>query len=391
MRMERTMESNVQPVWKDIFRGYVQKCVIDPGAGQVVPKEAEVRLALSMYLTHDSHGFHQSISAGQLLYRHSVTEPLVKLVSNILPIGLQKAVLTMCSGEKAKIWIDPLLAYGSSTLVFSDDPSKAIPPNAALFYEVHLIRWEVNELQFCVDRCGKLRFSAMPQINEMLVQAEKDFTDGKEKSALHSLCKVISMLDRMKISMDKQDQERKKVIFAASVLASVCALKVGKYPQAITFGRRVLEINPMNVDATHVLARAYFALGYNKSARYFAQRLWCYDVGNKQYKHTYDKIRAHVALIEGESEGDDEEDVDDYEQLAKVITEKREEPAVQKKLIKDLDKLLNSDEFRGISEIEIKGGFPPTLLDFIETKLRKNNQFIVISKSSPTSLELTVL
>ena len=73
---------------------------------------------------------------------HAETARLITIGADALPEGVEKAVMTMRQGERATVSVKSELAFGEA-----GDPSRGVPPNADVEYEVHLLRiYETSEM-----------------------------------------------------------------------------------------------------------------------------------------------------------------------------------------------------------------------------------------------------
>ena len=73
---------------------------------------------------------------------YAETARLITIGADALPEGVEKAVMTMRQGERATISVKSELAFGES-----GDPSRGVPPNADVEYDVHLLHiYETSEM-----------------------------------------------------------------------------------------------------------------------------------------------------------------------------------------------------------------------------------------------------
>lgn len=372
-----------------------------PGTGEIVRPDAEVQLALTMYVVYNQSAVGVGRQRLAWRYEHPAAVPLIKQISHIMPIGLRLAVETMSSGEKAYILIDPLMAYGNVGLVCGDDKkSSSIPPDAALFYKVRLIGWQpssiVTRLRCVMDGADRFRFDGMTEIDQQLDQAKKQIMSGKRQAALRSLGKMVKVLDRMRIDAEKEPKlarKRMKMLFEVLSLASECALEIGWYPLAAAHAKRTLEIIPHSANANFLLGRAYFALGYIDSAKRFVRTAWCNDPGNEIYERKLQEIRDHERLIYGSSDQDDFDEISIAEQLAEVIVEKAERPDVKRRILKDVERAIQKElnVSPNPSTFDIKGGFSQPLLDIIMQLFIERNRGYLVRLVDSKSLEIESL
>lgn len=352
-------------VVKDMH-GLVYKLVLIQGVGRVVSRQADVQLTMTMYVTRKDACYieqiFESFYDNQLpsdfikIYEHTECNPYVKSVTNIMPVGLQKAVLTMCRDEEAIVYIDPLMAYGCAGLNYGDKAKEQIQPSTALVYKIRLIRWKINNNAEQLEQFSSLQ-SATPTFVELLAQARKQLLAGKKFTAMQSLRRGITVLETIPIDQrilePMQKQEHERTLLYILKLASQTAMQLGWYNFTVSSTRRALQIDPKNTEIIFLQGCAYFALGYSDIARQKVRQAHLRDVTNRDYREKLDEINRHVTLID-DSESDDECH-QDYEQMASIIMERK--AANAGRIVEDVMKLCKELADSGEPDVLIRGGF----------------------------------
>ncbi|OQR70352.1 hypothetical protein BIW11_11682 [Tropilaelaps mercedesae] len=380
---------------EDIYHGAVKKVITTPGTGNVVPRDAEVTLGLTMNLVRKHNAEHAGTCDLEWLHEHTRVAPLVRLLCDIMPIGLQRAVSTMAAGEEAQVWIHPLMAYGSSGLVFGDDNfSESIPPYSALVYYVSLISFRCNDLTIRLGlsstRFGKLRFEEIQEIYDNLDRAQDVLIKGNKRAAQRIWCRTIRMLEMMRIDAAKEPQQhatREKVMLDTLKKAAENAIQLGWFKLAVTFSKNVLELESDNALAHYILGRAYFALGCNSHAKRHVRRAHLHDIENNTYVEKLREIERHVTLLD---DSDSEDTMEDYEELAQIIKDRTKKNS--KRVLKEVSKHLQDHIDAGKRTIFIEGGFDDTILEDIYTRLIERNRGVnaVTVRERPNGLEIDI-
>jgi len=113
----------------DLYEGSevgFNKTTIEPGDGKTFPKKGDVCHLHYVGTLADGTKFDSSLDR---------KKPLTFLVGIGSVIkGWDEGVLQMSVGEKARLVCPPNYAYGS------ESPSKLIPPNSTLYFEVTLLK-----------------------------------------------------------------------------------------------------------------------------------------------------------------------------------------------------------------------------------------------------------
>lgn len=372
---------------QDIYHGLVRKLVLTEGAGKVIGNtDPEVTCALTMYV-HDRQEVDErgeeeqeekertSASDLKLVYRHRPRlNPFVRRIPHVLPIGLQRALMTMAAGERAFVWVDPLMGFAGNGLDFGDEANEAtLPPDTALVFDVTVRSFREAAFAPIGGMGRRLQFENMPQIDDDLEKVEKLLSSGRRAVAQRQLCRTIRKLESMRIDATvdpKHEKERRAVLLEVVKLAGENALELGWYKLAVTFNRQAIELDRHNAYAHYLLGRAYFALGYSKSARYFVQRATVMDLLNDVYAQKLSEIRRHAELMRDDSDSEDE--LETFEMLADVIIERHQEQ--RKQTLKQISKEIPRQQIDGVRTILLEGGFDEAILEEINNRLVQKNR-----------------
>ncbi|XP_018493902.1 peptidyl-prolyl cis-trans isomerase FKBP65-like [Galendromus occidentalis] len=348
------------------------KLQLAPGAGEDVPENSEVQVELRL------------IVRGQSIIEYS-QEPFVKQLEQVLPTGLKIALSSMRKGERALIWMDSALAFGSSAL--SLEPGVKIAKDSNLVFEVFLRSWndkpESTKLRF-KDRTP---FDSMALIREDLNAAEALIENGKKLQALRILKRSLWSARKVQIDAEKspaEERARQSFVHAITVKTAECAYELGHYPLAVSLSKEALEVDRFDAYVNYICGCAYFSLGYVSSATRYIRAAHHSDLQNGTYERKMREIERHQALLNKDVDYDS--DREEFEEYAAHCLKKIDEN--KKALRKSIRKFVNEQFEKRQQTVLIGGGFPPALLKEFKDKIMAGGSRIYFVHGGDDVLEL---
>ncbi|CAK9300284.1 unnamed protein product [Gordionus sp. m RMFG-2023] len=164
--------------------------------------------------------------------------------SGMVVEGIEYALKKMKKGEKSRLTISSIYAYGKAGY-----PKYNIPSNSKLIYEIILNDFEKAKESWEMDLSEKLEQSSF-----LKDKGGKFFKDGKYKKALSCYKKINDYLQYEPDAKDEQLEKLNKLKEAANNNLAMCYLKLGDHNKCIEFCDKVLETDPKS-------EKAYFRKG----------------------------------------------------------------------------------------------------------------------------------
>jgi len=199
--------------------------------------------------------------------------------------GLDVAVATMKKGERSLVTIQPKYAYGEK-----GDPSKGVPPNAAVQYEVELVDF-VKE---------KESWDMTPEEKWTAAQKRKNdgndlFKESKYKRAIKKYKKALTYLDAEYGMNDEQKAKTKELKTPLYLNLAACKLGTKQYKEVKEDCNKALEIDPKNVKGFIRRAKANIELDEWDNAKTDLTKALEIDKDNVDAKHEMARLKKKIA------------------------------------------------------------------------------------------------
>ncbi|XP_068672059.1 peptidyl-prolyl cis-trans isomerase FKBP4-like [Montipora foliosa] len=205
----------------------------------------------------------------------------------LLP-GVEEAILKMCSGEKAQIFIFP----GKWGFGKSGKPEFGIPENASLEYVIHLKKFENSKENWELSNDEKI--SSAETTKE---KGTKYFKKGKYKVASQQYARVVRLLDGYFSNEEKE--KRDPLLIAGHLNLAACHLKLNNNFKCIKECEKALQMDKKSVKALFRRGKARIAVDELDLAKEDFQQALELDPGNKEAQQQLQlvnkKIRLHTA------------------------------------------------------------------------------------------------
>ncbi|CAN8003761.1 unnamed protein product, partial [Ixodes hexagonus] len=264
MPFER-MGKSMEPLTND--RGVLKKAnaalqVLRPGVGAVVPSDSCVTFHYSAYLEMSDEPFDSTRMRNR---------PHRSLLSDVLIVGLAKALMTMRKGEVARVLVQPEYAFGKMGC------APRIPGNACILYEVELLHFvdaqDALELEgLCLDG-ESLPFPKLLELCGAKHKTGNSFCERKEfQRALKCYSSALHRLENARTKDKNEEMQQQQLLLKLFCNASLCCLRTGRANMAVAYGKKALLIEPNNVKALYrcgvgLKMQGYFDEAENKLRR----------------------------------------------------------------------------------------------------------------------------
>jgi len=254
----------------------IMKEVITKGKGYKKPSDCS-KVAISLKVFHEE----------TLIEEFSESEPLKFTVGEeAVQNGIEKCVTSMNHEEHSRFEVSPKWAYGEAGC-----PSKNIPANATLTYEVKLLEMEKEKETWEMDNKGKLEYAKNKK-----VQGNDFFKMGKLKVA----CKRYDMgLNAIKYSEDWPDDEKKEakeLQLTLNLNIAIVKSKTNEWKDARKHADDALKISPSNVKALYRKGMALSWLDdWDEALRVFKKGLEM-EPTNKEIKRELVRLQKKIKM-----------------------------------------------------------------------------------------------
>ncbi|KAM7396647.1 hypothetical protein PAMP_019673 [Pampus punctatissimus] len=201
-----------------------------------------------------------------------------------LPVGVEKAIMTMEQGEEALIHIKPKYGFGSA-----GNAKYNIPGGAVLQYKIKLAAFEKTKESWEMNTTEKLEQS--------LIVKEKGtqyFKEGKYKQASVQYKRIVSWLEH-ESSLSEEDEKKQKVLqLAAHLNLAMCFLKLKELNQALENCDKALELDASSEKALFRRGEALYGMKeFDKARDDFKQVVELYPA-NKAAKSQMVLCQKHI-------------------------------------------------------------------------------------------------
>ena len=107
---------------------------LEPGLQYMIIREGDLDSQSPKLDQTISAHFHGTLTNGEVFWTSTDGDPLTIELSKLI-IGCQKTIALMKKGDKWKVFIDPMMAYG-------EEGRPGIPSNSILIFEIELLSIE---------------------------------------------------------------------------------------------------------------------------------------------------------------------------------------------------------------------------------------------------------
>ncbi|XP_067931999.1 inactive peptidyl-prolyl cis-trans isomerase FKBP6-like isoform X2 [Watersipora subatra] len=185
--------------------------------------------------------------------------------------GFKLALCSMKEKEVADFLISPEYAFGKLGC------APRIKPNATLRYKIELVKyWATTELDTYAKMSREEKRSVpvsklVKLCSRQRENANKLYENGDFKGANHLYGKAIRILEDANLQDDKDEEDQRRSLLKLYLNRSICALKLSRWDQAITFCNKALDIEPRNAKALYRKAKAKMEFGDFAESKRIAQ------------------------------------------------------------------------------------------------------------------------
>ncbi|KAJ8411227.1 hypothetical protein AAFF_G00172330 [Aldrovandia affinis] len=191
-----------------------------------------------------------------------------------LPVGVEKAIMSMEQGEESFFTLTPKYGYGNA-----GNAKFNIPPGATLQYKLKLSAFEKAKESWEMNATEKLEQSAI--VKEKGTQY---FKDGKYKQAAVQYKRIVSWLEHESGLQNEEELKAKALRLAAHLNLAMCYLKMHEQSQALESCDKALELDDCNEKALFRRGEALFAMKEFERARMDFQKVVQLYPANKAAK-----------------------------------------------------------------------------------------------------------
>uniref|UniRef100_A0A8C5DTZ3 peptidylprolyl isomerase n=1 Tax=Gouania willdenowi TaxID=441366 RepID=A0A8C5DTZ3_GOUWI len=174
-----------------------------------------------------------------------------------LPVGVEKAIMSMEQGEEALFTIKPKYGFGAAA-----NTKYNIPAGATLQYRLKLTTFEKAKESWEMNTTEKLEQSSI--VKEKGTQY---FKEGKYKQASVQYKRIISWLENESSFLEDDEKKSKSLQLAAHLNLAMCFLKLQEPTQALENCNKALEIDGSNEKALFRRGEALFGMKEFDKAR----------------------------------------------------------------------------------------------------------------------------
>jgi len=253
--------------------GGIMKTLLEEGEGYESPKDDEkVRVKIQ-----------GSLDDGTTFIQHEGLE--VVLGEERLPVGVEKAICSMKSGEKATFKIRSDYGYGPK-----GNSDLNIPPNATLHYEITLVSWDPEKPNWELSAPERFEKSNQRKLlgNEFFKQNKFDLALKKYQKALT----YVNVEVDFKTDEDKAKSKEHKIPILLN-MAQV-NMKQKNYSDAVGNCEKVLDLDKNNIKAVYRRGQAWMALSEFDKANDDLVRAKELDPQNKEILTTLAALKKKI-------------------------------------------------------------------------------------------------
>lgn len=241
--------------------GGVMKKVLQQGQGQVVPKNALVRIHYNAFHEHSKTTFDSSRLRGQ--------EQRFQLGNGDVVAGMDLAVSTMRKGELSSYIVQPAYAYGEMGC------APRIPGNMPIMYEIELMNYfesEGSERFFAMNRKERteVTFKEMCKYVRGDKDAAKEFFNRRSyRDAIGRYLRCIKVLEEWSLSDEEEESEQQNLLRIMYLNTAQCFLHLCRPGRTVVYAKKALYLNQEDVKAMFKVGKAFRLLGeYDKARKY---------------------------------------------------------------------------------------------------------------------------
>ena len=249
------------------------KIILEDGSGRESPKDDEkVRVRM-----------HVSLEDGTTIMQHEELE--VVLGEERLPVGIERAIISMKKGEKASFRIRSDYGYG-----VQGNAEKNVPPNATLLVDITLNSWDAEKPNW--ELKAPERFEKSEKKKE---EGNEFFKQGKYELAFKKYQKALSYVNvevDFKTDLDKAKSKKLKVPILLNMAQVQTKLK--NYQDTVGYCEKVLDIDDINIKAYFRRGQAWQALSEFERAEADFLKAKELDPQNKEIQNSLAILRKRV-------------------------------------------------------------------------------------------------
>lgn len=202
-----------------------------------------------------------------------------------IPIGIEMALLKFSVGEKSRLYLAPMYAFGSD-----GKPGKSIPPDSLIEYEVILSDFKKAKEIWQMNSDDKWKYSLLA--NE---KGTTMYRVGYFKAALKQFKKVIRFLENEPGVAPEEVERRQCVLLTGYLNAAACYLKLNNSIKAIRVCDKALKIDPSSEKGLFRRGNARLKVhDYDEALQDFKLLLQCHP-DNKSAKSKISECQSCIS------------------------------------------------------------------------------------------------
>jgi len=253
--------------------GGIMKSVISEGKDWQTPKDDEKITAIVTGILEDGTIFEPE---------HQIN---VLLGEEVLPEGLEKAIVSMKKGERSSFKIRSDYAFGAT-----GNPDKKIPPSATLTYNVTLLEWEGEKNSWEMSVQEKLD-SSTKRKNE----GNERFKVSKYELALKKYQKALGYINSdYDFKTDEEKAQAKAHKIPILLNTAQVYYKQQDYLEAANNCGKVLDLDKANVKALFRRGQSYLSLAEFEKAKTDLEAALEHDKDNKEIIQSLAQLKRKI-------------------------------------------------------------------------------------------------
>ncbi|CAE1283305.1 FKBP6 [Acanthosepion pharaonis] len=244
--------------------GGVMKKLLKRGYGPLVAENSIIDVHYNAYFEYSDDPFDSSHLRNQSFK--------YKMGSGRAIPGWEIALLTMSKGEKSRFLIRP--DYGFREI---GCPPR-VPQNATALFIIELLNISdqigINDF-YLLNEDDRHQVS-FDYINKLVhsekLQGTKFFTQKQFKKAFNKYKQAANLLESCHLESDKEERECQRILVDLNLNMALCCLRLTHSTRAITYSRKVLNMDKNNAKALFRLGQAFHQLGqFNEAKKYLCK------------------------------------------------------------------------------------------------------------------------
>ncbi|XP_065893278.1 inactive peptidyl-prolyl cis-trans isomerase FKBP6-like isoform X2 [Dysidea avara] len=266
--------------------GGVMKKVLKQGTGNVVPDKAIVRVHYNGYLEYSEEPYDSS----RLRNRQ---EQFTLGKGQVIP-GWDIGISTMRRNELARFLVKSSYAYGDLGC-----PPR-IPPKATIMFEIELISFVDHNAadSYAAFTPEERENASVSQLVEV-ARAERElgndfFHQNMFGKAMRKYEKAVSLIENVRLQNEEEEIVWRDNLMKLYLNLSLCCLKQAKSSRAITYGRKVLDLEPNSAKANYRLGQAYMQLAEFTRSKEYLMRAGKLAPNNAEIRQELQKLDRKI-------------------------------------------------------------------------------------------------